>query len=45
MHFLSQKRVNDEAEQLQLETDPPQSVQGDTTPSTSGEQVGLESHE
>jgi hypothetical protein len=42
---VSQRHVNDEAGQLQLETDSPQSVQGESTPSTSGEHVGLESHE
>jgi hypothetical protein len=42
---MSQRHVNDEAGQLQLETDSPQSVQGESTPSTSGEHVGLESHE
>jgi hypothetical protein len=42
---MSQRHVNDEVGQLQLETDSPQSVQGESTPSTSGEHVGLESHE
>jgi hypothetical protein len=42
---MPQRHVNDEAGQLQSETDSPQSVQGESTPSTSGEHVGLESHE
>jgi hypothetical protein len=41
---MSQRHFNDEAGQLQSETDSPQSVQGESTPSTSGEHVGLESH-
>jgi hypothetical protein len=41
----SQRHVNDKAGQLQLETDSPQSVQGESTPSTSGDHVGLESQE
>jgi hypothetical protein len=42
---MSQRHVNDEAGQLQPETDSPQSVQCESTPSTSGEHVGIESHE
>jgi hypothetical protein len=42
---VSQRHVNDEAGQRQPEADSPQSVQGESTPSTSGEQVRLESHE
>jgi hypothetical protein len=42
---MFKRHVNDEAGQLQPETDSPQSVQGESTASTSGEHVGLESHE
>jgi hypothetical protein len=42
---MSQRHVNDEAGQLQSETGSPQLVQGESTPSISGEHVGLESHE
>jgi hypothetical protein len=42
---MSQRHVHDEVGQLQSETDSPQSVQGESTPSTSGEHVGLESLE
>jgi hypothetical protein len=42
---MSQRHVNDEDRQLQPEADSPQSVKGESTPSTSGEHVGLESHE
>jgi hypothetical protein len=42
---VSQRHDNDEAGQLQSETDSPQSVQCESTPSTSSEHVGLENHE
>jgi hypothetical protein len=44
MHFLYLKDTLMMKRQLQLETDSPQSVHGESTPLTSGEHFGLESH-